>query len=565
MKNMEKWILPFLFILVVALIISYIVTLNKTEKTCEHLTNKNTKNLSSEKISLLLPYLKIFLLSNYPVRKSIKSDWNKKYSTTWEDLSGNNNDFKWSHKPALTENDGFKTTGNTLIGPPVDVLNFEDTHQMTIILKIQLIDKDKLETESKSIGVGEIIANAKLLTQNKAIDMSINVTPTIKESFTNIVEDLMNGNQTQETLKNILDNANNVKDVLDNSPNNGKKSKRNPIAFALYGNDGKSIEIRVPNGTGHLEVSVSGKPTTNLLKMQSVDDTTYVITYTTLNGKGHLNAYVNNITMVDEDVEKINMGEKNITVNPSGDLNVGLKEISILNRALNKQEVEYFSKYGIVLRTILDNPRVIEDKKYNIQEEKCNITCSTNKCVEKCNEDKQDYCPKVTRDTSGNYMIKGTSYGNSRRVAKEIYRTNYPKCKNIPDILEEWYNREVVELDANCPFIVNSPYNPCKQTDCENVDWSASTSVASGMNKKCRKKVDSYCEENAYLDVNCSCWRTENKDLPECREYISQFNNPKERGCNPADFDIRENPEFDQYIRKDRIPCYGCDIDELPK
>ena len=489
MKNMEKWILPFLFVLVSALIISYIVTLNKTEKTVEKFSNKN---LSSEKISLLLPYLKIFLLSNYPVRKSIKSDWDKKYHRKWEDLTGNNNDFTWSQQPVLSENNGFKTKGNTLVGPSTDVLNFENTNQLTIILKIQLIDKDKLETESKSIGIGEIIANAKLLTQNKASDMSINVTPTIKESFTNIVEDLTSGNQTQETLKNILDNANNVKDVLDNSPNNGKKPKKNPVAFVLYGNEGKSIEIRVPNGTGHLEVSVAGKQTTNLLKMQSVDDTTYVITYSTLNGKGHLTAYVNNIIMVDEDVERIYMGEKNITVNPSGELNVGIKEISILNRELNKQEVEYFSKYGIVLRTILDNPKVVEDKSYNIQEEKCNMKCSTTKCIEKCSEDKQDYCPKVSRDTSGNYMVKGTSYGNNRRVAKEIYRTNYPKCKNIPDILEEWYNREVVELDSSCPFIVNSPYNPCKQTECENVNWTASTPTASGMNKKCRKKLDLY-------------------------------------------------------------------------
>ena len=71
MKNIKVWIIPLLFLCLCLLIISYIVTLKYT--TFENLTNP-------EKIDLL-PHLKVLLKQSNPY-------------TTWQDLSGNKNDFK---------------------------------------------------------------------------------------------------------------------------------------------------------------------------------------------------------------------------------------------------------------------------------------------------------------------------------------------------------------------------------------------------------------------------------------------------------------------------------------
>ena len=127
--------------------------------------------------------------------------------------------------------------------------------------------------------------------------------------------------------------------------------------------------------------------------------------------------------------------------------------------------------------------------------------------------------------------------------------------------MDEWYNQKKVVLEPTCPFIINNQYNPCKQTECDNVDWTAPNPNSAGMNKKCRRKVDSYCEEYAYLDPMCACWRNEFRDTPQCREYISQYNNSSERGCKADDFPIEMNKDFDKYIKKDRIPCWGCSIE----
>ena len=139
----------------------------------------------------------------------------------------------------------------------------------------------------------------------------------------------------------------------------------------------------------------------------------------------------------------------------------------------------------------------------------------------------------------------------------EIYRINYPNCRQIPSELDDWYNKEII-LEETCPFVVDSQFNPCKFYACENVNWEAPNPKKAGMNHKCRKRVDAYCEEHAYLDPFCYCWRSEYYDLPECVKFRSKFNNPRDRGCSAADFPIEENPDFNKYIRKDRIPCWGC-------
>ena len=569
-SKIKKWFLPLSFIFICAIMISYIVTVCKNDtkqQITENLTNPNTKlisGVSSEKVKLLLPYLKVLLLSNYPTRNSIKSDWDKSYTNVWEDLSGNKNDFTWTTQPVSYQEKGFSTKNNTLTGPLTTILDFNNTNQLTIILKVKILEKDKIETENNNIDIGEVIANAKLSIQNKDNLMSINIPSTIKESFENLKSDITSGNQTQDTLTNIVVNSNNIKKSLENHPNNAKKPKKNPVAFVLYGNEGKSIEIKIPNGIGNLEVFVSGKQTTNIQKIQSTDDTNYVITYNTLNGRGHITAYVNTMIVIDEDVDTIYMGEKNIVINPSGKLNIGITEIALLNRAINSQEIAYFCKYGIVLRTILDNPHIYETIIINNEETQCKIKCKSTKCVEECVNDDYNYCPVISKDSYGNYIVKGTSYGNNRRVAREIYRINFPKCIDIPEILDEWYNQKNYILEPTCPFIVNSPYNPCKNTACENVNWNASTPDEASMNKKCRMKIDSYCQENSFLDPQCACWQPQNIDSPECRAYIAQYNCSADRGCQIDDFPIEAHKDFPMYIKKDRIPCWNCSIDELP-
>lgn len=570
--NFNNWIFPSLLLLLSVIIISCIVTKtqqDKTEKVIEGLSNPptvSTKNISTEKVKLLLPTLRTYLLSKYPTRKSVTSDNNGTFSNRWEDLSGNKNDFFWDKNPKLIENKGFRTKNLILEGPVNSFIGLKNTNEMTIILRVATLQKKEVETEvSTPTDIGEIIANANLSNKGKTDSMSINVPATIKENFNDLKTKLSSENQNQDTLKDILINAGQIKTVLDTQPNKGKKTLRSPIAFVLYGKDGNTLEIRLPNGVSNLEVDVNGVPTKNIQKMSSLDDAYYIIVYKKLDNGGKITAYVNTTMVIDENVSNISLDDdKKVIFNPTGTLDVGLEEIAFLNRALNEKEVGYFLRSDIVLRSILDDTsqKYISDDTYiNFEGEKCHedctIKCTKNKCVKKCTNLHKKACPKVVKDTNGNYIVRGVSYGNDRRVAREIYRINFPNCRNIPEVLDDWYNKEII-LEKTCPFVVDSQFNPCKFYACENVSWDSSTPKQAGMNQKCRKRVDAYCEEHAYLDPFCYCWRSENYDLPQCVKFRSKFNNPRDRGCSAADFPIEENPDFNKYIRKDRIPCWGC-------
>ena len=203
-SKIKMWFFPSLFILICAVIISYIVTTNQNKK-YEHFTEKNQTNIpksyiSSEKVKLLLPNLKLFLLSSYPVRKSIYSDWDKKYFTEWEDLSGNNNDITWKKQPYL-EQKGFSVKDNSIYGPS-NKLIFSD--QITIIFKVELLEKCVDSSGSvDSVDIGEIINNASL----SESEQTINIPSEIKETFENLKKDILSEEQNQSTLKDVIVNV----------------------------------------------------------------------------------------------------------------------------------------------------------------------------------------------------------------------------------------------------------------------------------------------------------------------------------------------------------------------
>ena len=110
-------------------------------------------------------------------------------------------------------------------------------------------------------------------------------------------------------------------------------------------------------------------------------------------------------------------------------------------------------------------------------------------------------------------------------------------------------------------LIVNSQFNPCKYHKCENVDWSKKTLGEAGINQQCKLRVNAYCNEHPYLDDFCKPWRTENKDLPKHKKFRNQFLSTIDKNCSASDFKIEEHPDYVNYIKKDKIPCWNCNLD----
>jgi hypothetical protein len=303
-----------------------------------------------------------------------------------------------------------------------------------------------------------------------------------------------------------------------------------------------------------------------------------------------------------------------VLVNPSGTWNANLKSLAVLNRALHPAELALFRQNGCAVLSAVtqayDKHNLVPGikppkgckcigrctakgmKPFNPYKEHPRIpkgeeatceaacVCDGKKPYDPYNPGRtphpneyQDFvplgpggqwidpsvCPPVTKDCDGNYSWNGVSYGKNRRRAREIYRINNANCRKIPEELDDWYNHDR-PLDNKCPYKVDSQFNPCRYWACENVDWKAHS--PKDLNRACKRRIAAYCEEHPYLDDACACWRKEYRDKDMCKTFRAELDDPRDHGYDAGSFDISEHPDYDKYIRKDRIPCWNCDLSQ---
>ena len=145
-------------------------------------------------------------------------------------------------------------------------------------------------------------------------------------------------------------------------------------------------------------------------------------------------------------------------------------------------------------------------------------------------------------------------YGSDRNSAKRIFELNFPDCK-VPDLFK--YGHRSTNLDKNCPFKVKMG-NPCLSYQCSGVDFSKDTTIK---NNECKRVVNHYCELNKDIDDSCMCWKKENRNNPTCARKRRDMKHPDDFHCNINYFKISEHPDLKNYVRKDKIPCWSCDME----
>ena len=145
-------------------------------------------------------------------------------------------------------------------------------------------------------------------------------------------------------------------------------------------------------------------------------------------------------------------------------------------------------------------------------------------------------------------------YGDDRDVAYALYQQNFPNCQ-IPDVLKVGAGRNLMET---CPFLVTEN-NPCYTSSCANIDWSDNSKLGDIPNN-CKISVNSYCQANRNLDSNCACWKEENMNNSQCSDFKRNFSVSGINTGSPGDYPITSHPDYSKYIRKDKIPCWNCNI-----
>lgn len=151
------------------------------------------------------------------------------------------------------------------------------------------------------------------------------------------------------------------------------------------------------------------------------------------------------------------------------------------------------------------------------------------------------------------------SYGSDRARARALFEENFPGME-VPPILR--YDGDPDRSALNCPFILRDG-NPCASNACSYVDWSNPDIDQQKLTDECKWSIDNYCYQNATKDPSCACWDTSGEyySTDYCRAFRKRFETAGGSRCKIDLFEIEEHPDMKNYIRKDRVPCWGCDLD----
>lgn len=157
--------------------------------------------------------------------------------------------------------------------------------------------------------------------------------------------------------------------------------------------------------------------------------------------------------------------------------------------------------------------------------------------------------------STSTYVVKGEkSYGTNLNRARYMYNINFPECPTPKELIQGSVNT----YTETCPYVINE-LNPCYTSVCANVNWNVENYKDLNLDKNCKKVVSNYCHINNAIDEKCYCWNPKNKNNEECIEMRKYFEDATDY-CEPQQFKIEDHPDFNKYIKKDSVPCWGCNL-----
>lgn len=333
----------------------------------------------------------------------------------------------------------------------------------------------------------------------------------------------------------------------------------------ISGNQNTAIELFIPKKYGNIYLTAGGIKYKSDIKFVSSLENMLAITY---NGE-RIFLYINDELILNVICPKIYFDNSNVKINPNSSFNGSLYTFAYYNNFIVSENVIKISKYFIKIKAI---GKELSEGEYteNINDFIIPDLIQPESSDRSDRSDRSDppndtNCPKTIFDNDHYYVIipNGSNlskkigysgirdYGTDIDNAKKIFEINFPKCP-IPNILDKLkYKADL----TNCPFIMLTSENPCNKYECRTTDWNKGITK----DNNCKRSIDVYCSKYADVDPACYCWRKENRDKPACLKWRGNFE--AEDKCDFRKFDINKHPDYKDYIKKNEIPCWGCNLD----
>jgi hypothetical protein len=329
----------------------------------------------------------------------------------------------------------------------------------------------------------------------------------------------------------------------------------------ISGNQNTALEIILPQKYGNIYLIAGGEKYKTDIQYLSSLENMMAVTY---NGD-KIFMYINGEIVLEARCPKIYFDNSAVMINPNGKFQGSFYTFAYYNEYMNGDNIGKITKYFMKMKAIgneLTNPFMGN----NVDDFILKMTLRNIENNGKYKDTNLELtCPKVIYENDHYYVIiphgsklakeLGYSgirdYGGDIDTARKIFEINFPKCK-LPDMLDK--TKYKADL-SNCPFIMLTPDNPCNQFECRKTDWTNGIPD----NSNCKRNIDVYCSKYSDVDPSCYCWKKENKDKSECMKWRGNFE--AEDKCDFRKFDIDKHPDSKDYIKKSKIPCWGCNLD----
>ena len=315
----------------------------------------------------------------------------------------------------------------------------------------------------------------------------------------------------------------------------GKDQLKFNNILSAAGNQSTALDFKIPNDYGSVNLKV-GESRYRNKRNRTNNFNTYILTHKDGETDFYVNGNKENIKInPDDDKTLVYFNTNSFTINKNKEGHFLLKDLSIYDNFMThsqiKKEIKKIKKEkkNPIKKTVLKN---------GVNNEIMSYMKNGNYYI---------YVHKNSKWYKKFHKFGSINYGSDRVRAEKLFKQNFPGM-TLPQQLDHTAPNPTAN---NCIFI-GSKHNPCTTGHCRDAEWSEDPLKIKKLTNNCKTNVTSYCKYHSDEDPFCVCWSKESElyNTRHCKRIRINFGEPQ----------ISSDTDMNNYIRKDKIPCWGCDL-----
>ena len=317
----------------------------------------------------------------------------------------------------------------------------------------------------------------------------------------------------------------------------GKDQMKFNNILSASGNQSTALDFNIPNEYGSVNLKV-GESRYRNKRNRTNHFNTYILTHK----DGDTDFYVNGIKddikiNPDDDKTLVYFNTNTLTINKNKEGQFSLKNLHIYDNFMTSSQIK---KETEKIKKGNNKPKENnKPKKDGMNNEIISYMKNGNYYI---------YIHKNSKWYNKFHKYGPINYGPNRERAESLFKQNFPGV-SPPKHLDQTAPNPSANL---CNFIGNKN-NPCITGHCRDTEWNENPLKIKKLTNKCKTNVTSYCKEFSDKDPFCVAWskQSDTYNTRHAKNIRRVFGEPQ----------IISEIDMKNYIRKDRIPCWGCTLD----